>query len=217
MQKGKYLVPFGGLTRFPTKEGREVVYIDLNPKLPKPYILGDAFEIMQEMIKNGERWDGLILDPPYTYYQTVRTYGMKRVQEITQLRTLTERLVNEDGWVITLGYNSTGMGESRGWTKQEIMIVNLGGSHNDIIITVEMRDQSKKRKRYFEELDALVNPMPIWRPYVCLNLDGRPCSSKKRTFIIMRVEDGIYSAVCMRRPIRIIFPLSTGVIFICSL
>jgi hypothetical protein len=156
MQKGKYLVPFGGLTRFPTKEGREVVYIDLNPKLPKPYILGDAFEIMQEMIKNGERWDGLILDPPYTYYQTVRTYGMKRVQEITQLRTLTERLVNEDGWVITLGYNSTGMGESRGWTKQEIMIVNLGGSHNDIIITVEMRDQSKKRKRYFEELDALV-------------------------------------------------------------
>lgn len=144
------LVPFAGKYRF---ERNGIDYIDIMPDLPKPYIQGDCVTIMIEMIKKNKKYDLVIADPPYTAFQAVRSYGNEKLQDITVIKNLINQLLNKDGTVIFFGYNSTGMGGKRGYEKKEILLINLGGSHNDIIITVDQR--GKPTKNYFHKLDGL--------------------------------------------------------------
>jgi hypothetical protein len=41
--------------------------------------------------------------------------------------------------VISFGYNSNGIGRSRGFDVIEIMLLFFGGNRNDIIVTVERK------------------------------------------------------------------------------
>ena len=92
---------------------------------------------MQDLINQGKKYDLIILDPPFTYFQAVHMYDNKKMQDITYIKNLTDKLLTNDGIVIICGFNSTGMNSkkyNRNYEKLELLLLNHGGSHNDTII-----------------------------------------------------------------------------------
>ena len=129
------LIPFAGWFRFPNLH--KITYIDIMPNLPQPYIRGDCINVLPDLIDKGRLFSLIILDPPYTMFQAVHMYNNKRMQDITHVRELCLKLLKPGGVVISCGYNSTGMSKKRGFKKEELLIVNCGGSHNDFLVLKE--------------------------------------------------------------------------------
>jgi len=132
------LFPYAGKTRIPTGYLEDIaIYIDIDETSPQPCIYGDCIDILSNPAYNLLGFDCVIIDPPYTEHQANIYYnGNKR----TRISLLKDIIVQHHSpkHVIIFGYNTTGMGKKRGYTKKEILIVNLGGNHNDILCTWEM-------------------------------------------------------------------------------
>jgi len=134
------LIPFGGMKRWPQHPG--MTYIDIEEGRPKPYLLEDCRDVMQELTKQGKKYSLIISDPPFSMFQAVHSYGNTKMQDITYVRQLYDQLLLPGGIIIHCGFNSTGMGITRGYQKQELLVVNCGGSHNDFLILKEKKMQS---------------------------------------------------------------------------
>lgn len=125
---------FGGVVRLPG-----AVHNDTNVDLLNPGDLNrDAFDLAAWTDSEG-RFDTVVFDPPYSAHQAVVSYHTKRAQRVTHARDVVEYVLKPAGRVISLGFNTTGMGGGRGFTKEGILLVNCGGSHNDYLITCERR------------------------------------------------------------------------------
>lgn len=125
---------FGGLIRLPNS-----VHNDLNQSLLKEGDLSfDACDLAS-WIDHAGRYDTLVFDPPYSFHQAVVSYGMARKQKVSHARDVVEYVLKPAGRVISLGWNSTGMSGGRGFTKEALLLVNHGGSHNDTIVLAEQR------------------------------------------------------------------------------
>ena len=136
----KILIPFAGETRF--SNAHDITYIDIEEDRPKPYILGDCRDVMEDLIKQKKKYNLIILDPPFTFFQAVRTYNNQKMQDISYIRNLTDKLLFKGGIVISCGFNSTGMNSkkyNRKYEKIKLLLVNHGGSHNDTIILKERK------------------------------------------------------------------------------
>lgn len=109
----------------------------------------DAEDFCREMAKRGETFDLAIFDPPYSPRQISECYkkvglevGMKGTQNAAlykRVRDALEPLVEEKGICLSFGWNTNGMGKTRGWVIDEILMVAHGGGHNDTICMAEMR------------------------------------------------------------------------------
>jgi hypothetical protein len=132
--EGEVLNLFGGVTRLNHPTG-SVVYNDLNDSLPAD-LRRDAYDVSQ-WTDSADRFDTVVFDPPYTAFQAVRTYGARRAQEVNHARDVVEHVLRPGGRVLSLGFNSTGMSQSRGFIKEGIALINCGASHNDYIIVCE--------------------------------------------------------------------------------
>jgi hypothetical protein len=139
--EGDVLNLFGGVTRLthPLHNpvmGRVILYNDLNPDLQADF-RKDAYDLTQWRELEGA-FDTVVFDPPYTAYQAVKTYGRK-AQLVSHARDVVEFVLRPGGRVVSLGFNSTGMSESRGFYKEAVALVNCGGSHNDYLLVSERR------------------------------------------------------------------------------
>lgn len=110
-----------------------------------------AHEFLRMLIDKKIQADVVLLDPPYSlrqmkeiydgigrkidYEETIRFYGT--------LRNLTEKIVKENGKVLSFGWNSIGMGRSRGFKQIEILLVCHGRAHNDTICVADQRIQMR--------------------------------------------------------------------------
>jgi hypothetical protein len=131
--EGAVLNLFGGLIRLEHPNGY-VEYNDLNPDLPAD-LRRDAYDLAQ-WSDRARAYDTVVFDPPYTAFQAVKTYGRK-AQLVSHARDVVEHVLRPGGRVLSLGFNSTGMSESRGYSKEALLLVNCGGSHNDYILLSE--------------------------------------------------------------------------------
>lgn len=132
--EGDVLNLFGGVVRLPN-----ATHNDLNAELLNPGDLNlDAFDLAAWR-DHASRYDTVVFDPPYSAHQAVVSYGTKRAQRVTHARDVVEYVLKPDGRVISLGFNSTGMSDGRGFTKEALALVNCGGSHNDYILLSERR------------------------------------------------------------------------------
>lgn len=133
--EGENLNLFGGVVRLPNS-----THNDINTDLLNPGDLNlDAFDLAAWR-NYGRRFDTVVFDPPYSAHQAVVSYGQKRQQRVSHARDVVEYVLRPGGRVLSLGFNSTGMSESRGFRKESILLVNCGGSHNDIIVVSERWD-----------------------------------------------------------------------------
>ena len=93
-------------------------------------------------------FDGCILDPPYSYEQISRSYKNvgRKARAIDTSGNFYARIkdrINQNldagSIVISFGWNSCGMGKTRGFEIIEILLVCHGGDHNDTIVTIERK------------------------------------------------------------------------------
>jgi len=106
----------------------------------------DAIDFLK-MFDN-ESVDVVLFDPPYSprqvsecYKSLGKTVNMKTTQSSFwgNMKKEIERIVKSDGIVITCGWNSGGIGKTKGFIQEEILLVPHGGWHNDTIVTVERK------------------------------------------------------------------------------
>jgi len=131
---GRVLNAFGGETRLDKYYPGEIIHNDLDPNIDADYHF-DAMELDKHFPENS--FDTVILDPPFTMEQVTRSHYGAMVKDISRVRDAVKTIIKPNGTIISLGYNSTGMGKIRGCKKTHLLIVNGGSSHNDVIVLVE--------------------------------------------------------------------------------
>lgn len=109
----------------------------------------DAEAFLHKLADRGVIPDLVLFDPPYSPRQVSEHYraaGLKVTGEDTQngrlyrrVRNAIDRLVRPGGVVLSFGWQSVGMGASRGYDLFETMLVAHGGGHNDTICIAERK------------------------------------------------------------------------------
>ena len=118
---------------------------DLNPEYDTDYHL-DAVDFLKQFADNSI--DFVLYDPPYSPRQVSECYkklGKTVNMQTTQasfwgnLKKEIARITKPDGIVISFGWNTNGIGKTKGFEIIEILTVAHGGQHNDTICTVERK------------------------------------------------------------------------------
>lgn len=131
--KGNVLNLFAG----PTMLGVNEVRVDLD-KTMKDAIYMDALDFVKLLI-NTNRYDTIVIDPPYSYRKSMELYKGHRNSRFKQLLDEIPKILKGDGRIITFGYHSSVMGKKRGFKIVEILLISHGGAIHDTIATVEER------------------------------------------------------------------------------
>ena len=117
---------------------------DLNKECQTTYH-EDSLTLIQKLDSNS--FAGVLHDPPYSLRQLKECYdnnNLKLPYEYTlnfgdNMKDNISRITKAGGIVISFGWNSNGIGKTRGFELQQILLVPHGGYHNDTIITVERK------------------------------------------------------------------------------
>ena len=86
--------------------------------------------------------DGVLYDPPYSITQAIM-YGKKEFSSMkywADIKNEIARILKPGGKAICFGWSSMGLGKNRGFEMTEILLVPHGGSKNDTICTVEIKN-----------------------------------------------------------------------------
>ena len=94
-----------------------------------------------------EKYQTILLDPPYSYRKSMEKYNGKIMSPFKQLKDAIIRIIKPSGIVITFGYHSTSMGKCRGFLQEKILLIGHSGAQHDTIVIIER--QSKKIKGLF--------------------------------------------------------------------
>ena len=120
---------------------------DLRNEMPTTHHM-DALEFLKS--QQAEHFDGVLFDPPYSITQAKQCYegvGMELLDtKPTSMKywgdckTEIARILKPQGKAICFGWTSMGIGLNRKFVMKRILLVPHGGSKNDTIITVEIKD-----------------------------------------------------------------------------
>jgi hypothetical protein len=91
-----------------------------------------------------KHFDTVLYDPPYSITQA-KKYGSKTFCSMkywADCKNEVARILKDGGKAICFGWTSMGLGKGRGFEMQRILLVPHGGSKNDTIVTVEIKQSS---------------------------------------------------------------------------
>jgi hypothetical protein len=128
--EGRTLNLFAG----PTKLDIDEVRNDLDPEALADYRL-DALEFCRNW--EGNRFDTILLDPPYAFRKSMEMYKGIRCSPFRQMKDEIPRILKPGGLVITFGYHSNTMGGGRGFITERLALFSHGGAIHDTIASVE--------------------------------------------------------------------------------
>lgn len=122
------------------KEEIPVNSVVIDP-FPFDYI-EDATDYLNRIDDNS--YDYAVFDPPYSPRQLKECYKGKgeyntKSSTWSNWKDLLSSKIKVGGKIISFGWSSQGMGMSRGFQLQRILLVAHGGQHNDTIVTVEIK------------------------------------------------------------------------------
>lgn len=121
---------FAGRTKLKIDEIRN----DLDEEALVDYRL-DALKFLRNW--KGEKFDTILLDPPYAYRKSMEMYKGIRCSPFKQLKDEISNVLNKGGKVITFGYHSNTMENNRGFNVIKIGLFSHGGAIHDTIASVE--------------------------------------------------------------------------------
>lgn len=130
---------------FANKNRIATITNDLDTQYNTDYNL-DALDFLK--LFDTDSIDLVLYDPPYSPRQVSECYkalGKTVNTQTTQAsywgnqKKEISRIVKKGGIVITCGWNSGGIGKTKGFEIIEILLVPHGGWHNDTIVTVEKK------------------------------------------------------------------------------
>jgi len=139
MQDGVWIDPCAGWN------SPAAITNDLNPDAPTQHHV-DALDFLKELPTGTV--DGVIFDPPYSFYELIRSYkGVGREKfkwgEFNTFWSYCKkeiaRIVVPGGKCISFGWNTVGVGKTRGFEIVRILLVCHGSVRNDTLVTVEVK------------------------------------------------------------------------------
>lgn len=145
--RGVLVDPFSNGVRF----SQNSIINDINPNVNADAHM-DALDFLKTF--ENESVDVVLYDPPYSLRQVVecyKGYGKEVTQETTQstwrAKHLDEiqRVLKLGGKAICFGWNSNGVGKKRGFELSRVLVVPHGGSKNDTICTVEIKQYEQQK------------------------------------------------------------------------
>ena len=137
-------VPLQSIDPFARNSELATITNDLNPEFDTNYNM-DALDFLKEFV---DEWADMVLfDPPYSLRQLKECYdgiGISMTQHQSQhffsdLKNEIGRITKPKGVVLSFGWNTVGMGMSRGFEITDILLVSHGGIHNDTICVKEVK------------------------------------------------------------------------------
>lgn len=161
----KILIPFGGMEKIDVPHKKidtcDIKYPNVNEAAAADFYC-DATDYDKSPEIKGKKYDTIVLDPPFSFFQAVRYYKLNektfKMTDIVKAKNEALRHCEDKCRIISLGFNTTGMGKERGFKLKKVAVVNHGGNHNDTLITVEdwegspkERFRKKMREQYKEE------------------------------------------------------------------
>jgi len=136
---GKVLNLFAGKIRLEIDEYR----VDISDEFSPDHV-GDSLEFL---LNTDLKFDTVLLDPPYNIRKSRESYEGKWIGSLRKIKDALPRVMNENCRVISYGYDSVGMSESRGFVKKEICLICHSGDYNDTIVVLEDRGTITKPKQ----------------------------------------------------------------------
>lgn len=130
--EGLTLNLFAGKTKLNINEIRN----DLDKDAIADYHM-DALQFLREW--NGEKFNTILLDPPYAYRKSMEMYNGIICSPFKQLKDEINRVISDNGKTITFGYHSNTMGKWRGFIIEKIALFSHGGAIHDTIASVERK------------------------------------------------------------------------------
>lgn len=121
---------------------------DLDPEMECDFCL-DALDFLKTFKDNSI--DIVYYDPPYSPRQVSECYkkfGKTVNMETTQssfwgnLKKEINRITKHESIVMSFGWNTNGIGKTKGFEIIEILLVAHGGNHNDTLVTVERKTKN---------------------------------------------------------------------------
>lgn len=132
--KGKCLNLFAGKNKLNINEVRNDI-----DKIMLADFHKDALDFVREW--KGERFDTIILDPPYSYRKSMEMYNGNRNSRFKLIADNIKRILSDDGIIIVFGYHSSFMGKIRGFYLKELCVFAHGGSQHCTIGIIETKIQ----------------------------------------------------------------------------
>ena len=132
--EGKVLNLFAGITKLDCNETR----VDLDEMMVADYYM-DALEFCQSWKRKEEKFNTVLLDPPYTLRKSMEMYNGKIQSPFNATKGEVNEIIESNGIVITFGYHSNSMGKSRGFEQEHILLMSHGGAIHDTIATIERK------------------------------------------------------------------------------
>ena len=127
---GKVLNLFAGKNKLDLNETRNDKDKSMNADYHK-----DALNFVREWKR--EKFDTIILDPPYSYRKSMEMYNGNRNSRFKLIADEIPRILKKSGIVISFGYHSTFMGQKRNFKLKELCVFAHGGSQHCTIGIIE--------------------------------------------------------------------------------
>jgi hypothetical protein len=143
--------PFAGASKIAS------ITNDIDPQYDTTHHL-DALDFLKTF--DDESVEGVLFDPPYSprqvsevYRKLDKTVNMETTQASfwSKLKDEVSRIVCPGGTVISFGWNSGGIGKTRGFKIRRILLVPHGSNHYDTICTVETKIESNLSSLFKED------------------------------------------------------------------
>ena len=128
--EGRVLNLFAGRTLLNLDEIRN----DADTEMPAHYHL-DALEFLRG--RTGEKFNTILLDPPYAFRKSMELYKGHVCSPFRQLKDEVPACLHAGGLVITFGYHSVVMGNTRHFKLERLALFSHGGAIHDTIASVE--------------------------------------------------------------------------------
>lgn len=108
----------------------------------------DALEFLKGL--DSEYADTILFDPPYSITQAQQCYNSHGKEKLkisvsnmkywSSIKNEMARILKPKGKAICFGWSSMGLGIKRGFTMTRILLVPHGGTRNDTLCTVEIKN-----------------------------------------------------------------------------
>lgn len=145
--EGRVLNLFAGKTKL--DHDSDVVRVDINETRVADYHF-DALHVKEYF--DDRSFDTVILDPPFSEIQSRKHYNGEHAGKFKHIRDEVADLVKPGGKTLTFGYHSTGMATTRGFEKEELLLINHGGRFPDTIGSVDRRGENPRDGNTSEQM-----------------------------------------------------------------
>lgn len=134
--EGRVLNLFAGATKL--RHNDEIIRNDLDPKRDADYHF-DAVKAHEQFEANS--FDMALLDPPWNSRKSREKYRGEYQGHFTAVKDAVKGLVRPGGHILTVGYDTVGMGKQRGYEPIAVASLCYGGDIDDALILVEQRQE----------------------------------------------------------------------------